>query len=304
MQTQTVIALQTWSEAFESHVKAEQENRHTQDLMLQHVRVFGLWYAETFSHPLNPAVLTNYDFRQYRKYSLDVEKVKAATWNSRLWALSALCKWSGVEYALEGIKQKSAGRASTKHRSLMNDEYHRLIHALEVAPHKTLTANAKQTAIRDWAMVTLMLNGLRVEEVHLLDWDDLTIKERSGSVIVRNGKGSKERTVALNENTRSAMRSWNEYRGITSTTALFWTAKSGRISIGRIQQTVNELGTQINADDMTCHWLRYTFAKRLEQAGVALETIRDLLGHDHIETTRRYLRSSLAELQSAVDAAV
>jgi site-specific recombinase XerD len=39
----------------------------------------------------------------------------------------------------------------------------------------------------------------------------------------------------------------------------------------------------------------------LEKAGVAIETIRDLLGHANIETTRKYLRSSFEELQSAVE---
>ena len=54
------------------------------------------------------------------------------------------------------------------------------------------------------------------------------------------------------------------------------------------------LGT--NSEDMNL-----TFAKRLEVSSITIEQIRDLLGHRSIETTRRYLRSSAEELQSAVE---
>jgi site-specific recombinase XerD len=68
-----------------------------------------------------------------------------------------------------------------------------------------------------------------------------------------------------------------------------------------LQRMVNEIGQRIGIPDLTPHWLRYTFAKMLEKAGAPIEAIRDLLGHNSIETTRRYLRSSMDELQSAVE---
>jgi integrase/recombinase XerC len=73
------------------------------------------------------------------------------------------------------------------------------------------------------------------------------------------------------------------------------------VSKRTLQRNVPTLGAQIGVPDLTPHWLRYTFAKRLEKNGTPLETIRDLLGHESIETTKRYLKSSAEELQSAVE---
>lgn len=118
--------------------------------------------------------------------------------------------------------------------------------------------------------------------------DDIKIGDRSGSVLVRNGKGSKERTVPLNLIARKAL-------------AMRLDLKLAPVTKRTLQRNVAQLGTQIGVPDLTPHWLRYTFAKRLEKSGVAIEAIRGLLGHESIETTRRYLRSSLDELQSAVE---
>jgi integrase/recombinase XerD len=37
------------------------------------------------------------------------------------------------------------------------------------------------------------------------------------------------------------------------------------------------------------YWLRHTYAQNLLQAGVSLYEIKELLGHDSIESTRKYL---------------
>jgi integrase len=277
-----------WHVDFEAHVTRTYRNPKTASLALQHVRVFSLWYEAKFNQAFEPSLITNYDLHLYREWSLKTEKVKAATWNSRLWALGILCEWLGEPDLLEGVEQQGQVRGSTKHRSLTDDEYHRLIHALEQNIKRTVTVFEHQNAVRDWASVMLMLHGLRVEECSLVGKSDITIGERSGSVLVRNGKGSKERTVPLNMIARKALATWLEL-------------KLAPVTVRTLQRNVAQLGNQIGVPDLTPHWLRYTFAKRLEKNGTSIETIRDLLGHESIETTRRYLRSSLDELQSAVE---
>jgi len=141
-----------------------------------------------------------------------------------------------------------------------------------------------------------MLHGLRVEEVSLIEIGDITINERSGSVLVRNGKGNKEREVRINLIGRKALASYLDLRSASATESLFAVR-----TVRSLQRDVQTIGEQIGVPDLTPHWLRYTFAKRLERNNIALETIRDLLGHSTIEQTKRYLRSSAEELQSAVE---
>ena len=300
MNTQSIIdspltILTTWHEAFTTHLTTQYRNPKTRALAFQHIRVFSLWYEAKFNQTFDPSLITNYDFHLYREWSLKQEKVKAATWNSRLWAFTIFTEWLGDSSLLEGIEQQSQVRGSIKHRSLTEDEYHRLIHALEQNTKRAVTQFEYQNAVRDWAAVMLMLHGLRVEECSLADVDDITINERSGTVLVRNGKGSKERTVPLNLIARKALASWFDIRPASGSKALF------TITVRTLQRNVEALGQQIGVPDLTPHWLRYTFAKRLETSGITIEAIRDLLGHNSIETTRRYLRSSLDELRSAVE---
>lgn len=272
--------------------RAENTNKAIQ----QHLRVFAAWYQNTFDQPLNPRHLTNYDLHVYRKHSLDVEKVKASTWNARLWALTVLARSLGNEHILEGIEGKDFGVRSTKHRSLTENEYHRLNHAMEIGIQRAVSDFERRNAIRAWACASLMLQaGLRVEEVANLSPDDITLGERSGNVRIRDGKGNKERNVPLNLHARRALRVWNELCASASANDLFGT------SVRTIQRLVSDLGAEIGVPELTPHWLRYTFAKRRERKGVPIEQIRDLLGHTNIETTRRYLRSSYEELQSAVE---
>lgn len=285
----------TWQADFSSHVATTYRNHKTAALAQQHVRVFTLWYEAKFNQVFDPALLTNYDLHLYREWSLKQEKVKAATWNSRHWALGILCEWIDDPSLLEGVEQQGQVRGSTKHRSLTDNEYHRLVHTLEQNTKRAVTIFEYQNAVRDWASVMLMLHGLRVEECSMVDLGDITINDRSGFVLVRNGKGSKERTVPLNLIARKALSVYMDLKPASGSKSLF------AITIRSLQRNVAQLGSQIGVPDLTPHWLRYTFAKRLDHNGTTLEAIRDLLGHESVETTRRYLRSSLDELTSAVE---
>jgi integrase len=59
---------------------------------------------------------------------------------------------------------------------------------------------------RDKAMLELMARaGLRVSEIVTLRMKDVTIRPRSGDVLVRHGKGMKERDIPLGRQTRRAL---------------------------------------------------------------------------------------------------
>ena len=53
--------------------------------------------------------------------------------------------------------------------------------------------------------------------------------------------------------------------------------------------------------EMTAHTLRHSFAKNLIDAGVSLEKIAMLLGHEDLNTTRIYTVPSAKDLANAVE---
>jgi site-specific recombinase XerD len=195
------------------------------------------------------------------------------------------------------VEQKEQESASTKHRSLTDNEYHCLVRKLEQDTRDEVLEFHHHNRVRNRAAVLLMLQaGLRVEEVSQVTAEDIKIGERSGDVMVRNGKGGKQRIVNLNSLVRPALVSYLDLHPDSVT--LF------DLSTRSLQRIVNEIGHRIGIPDLTPHWLRYTLAKRLEKTGTSIEDIRKILGHKSIETTRIYLRSSMEELQSALEGVV
>lgn len=313
MNTQTIspITLTTWQDAFCLHLRQTYDASATIETATQHTRVFAKWFEETFNTPFTPQAITNYALRQYQKHSLDIVRVMPNTWNSRLWALTILTSWIeasfGASYAdlMTGLKNKEQGIHPAAYRSLSEKEIHDLMQQLERNVRGSMDENGPvtifeyQTNKRNRALVTLMLRtGLRVAEVAALDLSDITINARSGHVRVRNGKGNKERIVPLNIEARTAL---SELVGNSTATALFGGKRTDRLSTRQIERIIRYIGAQIGIPDMSPHWMRYTFAKTLERAGRPIQMICDLLGHESVETTRKYLRSSLEELQSAVE---
>lgn len=274
----------------------------------QHVRVFAMWWEAKYGDIFEPHKITNFDLHAWRHHSLEEARVAPDTWNSRMWALGVFCQWVesmlGASYAnlMDGIEPKKAGVRPARYRSLTDQEFGYLVHRLERRAREAVTAFEHWTAVRNQAVVAVMLlAGLRVEEASMLDITDITIGERSGSVRVRNGKGAKERRVPLNLTVRRALEGWVNVRGNAPTNGLFVGKSSERLTTRHIERVVSDLGAECRIPGLSPHWLRYTFAKRLEQRGTPIEQIRDLLGHESVETTRRYLRAGWAELEAAIE---
>jgi len=53
--------------------------------------------------------------------------------------------------------------------------------------------------------------------------------------------------------------------------------------------------------DLRFHDLRHTFASRLVEKGVDIETLKELLGHHSITITQRYIHSNDERKRAAVD---
>ncbi len=150
--------------------------------------------------------------------------------------------------------------------------------------------------LRDIAMTyTLLMTGLRVSELVSLNRDDVTMSERSGSVLVRNGKGNVSRKVPLSSEVRLHLRRYLEQRD-DSERALFLSNRGQRISVRTVQHTLAKYGVHP-------HELRHTFARELVSKGIDISTVAELAGHRDINVTRRYSMPSEKELEDAIDKA-
>ncbi len=143
--------------------------------------------------------------------------------------------------------------------------------------------NSTVEDMRNRTMVLLALNtGLRRSEISDLKLEDV----HSSSVIVRRGKGDKNRIVFLDANTRKAINDYMTRRNNQSSPYLF-TTRSGKITskyMGKVALSI----TEKTGVHFSWHKCRHTYAKTLLRSGVDLETIRIMLGHENLGTTQIY----------------
>jgi site-specific recombinase XerD len=152
---------------------------------------------------------------------------------------------------------------------------------------------------RDMAIFMLMLRcGLRVEEVAHLTLG--SIDYRRNQIMVRSGKGAKDRVVYISNDAAEALAVYLKKRRVTKEQKVFLVEKGnykGRpISVRGIQKRI-EYYSKKSGIAVSCHRLRHTMATQLLNADADLVTIQDILGHNRIETTQRYSRLSNLKAQ-------
>ncbi len=150
------------------------------------------------------------------------------------------------------------------------------------------------TKRRDLAIFMLMLRaGLRVEEVANLSLG--AVDHRRSQLMVRSGKGAKDRLVYLYEDVADALAAYLELRPDTDEPRIFLVEKGiykGKpLSVRGIQKRAEYYSEKCGVH-VSCHQLRHTMATDLLNAGADVVTIQYLLGHSRIKTTLRYARLS------------
>lgn len=145
----------------------------------------------------------------------------------------------------------------------------------------------------DRALFLLMLRcGLRVSEVAQLKLSDIDWEQKA--LLVRQGKGRKDRCVYLSPDTLEGLRECLSIRpsGVASE-QFFWNQKRKNqpLSIKAIQKKIERYAKagQVAA---SCHSLRHTFASNLLEEGAEVVSIKEFLGHESITTSERYARLS------------
>ena len=149
-------------------------------------------------------------------------------------------------------------------------------------------------AKRDGALVAVMVyGGLRVDEACSLSKKDVQITERRGRLVVLRGKGDKYREVPLNSEARHWLSEWMAVGGNGST--LF------EVDVRMAEKIVKGIKERAGVNELTPHGLRHTCAKRMVDAGRPLTEVKEILGHEKLETTARYCLPGWEDLEGAVE---
>jgi site-specific recombinase XerC len=167
-------------------LRADDRSPHTIRANAGAVRRCLAWYEREEGRPPTSADLTPVALTGYRHELQHRQKQATRSVNSAVAALRAFCRWlaeRGHVPADPAARLKTVGQQTpSAPQGLADREVHALLRA----------AGRTRHAARDYALVQLLLQtGLRIGECAALDYEDLPVGERSGSVFVRGAKGTR-----------------------------------------------------------------------------------------------------------------
>lgn len=131
--------------------------------------------------------------------------------------------------------------------------------------------------------------GLRVDEVVKLQLSDLQPVDSTGLARLRVcGKGDKDRVVWLTPEACNQVQNWLQARPHVEGAYMFLDQHGRLLSVAGVQFRLKQHCERAGVH-LTCHQLRHTFARRLAEQGMPIDSLARLLGHSDLQTTQRYI---------------
>jgi len=250
----------------------------------------------------------SYDFLLDYVAHLNKSGCSPRTCNNRLAALKSYlwyvadCDVSLQSVALTASRVPFLRVPKSKREIISEDDFA----ALVMAPPNT------KIGLRDRIIIILLYDSaIRVSE--LLDLKVRSLNAVASIPFIRvNGKGDKERIVAITDRTVAHLNAYmDKYHPASNREQpLFYTVIKGKIgtmSTGNIERILTKYANQIRPEHPNLpekvypHMIRRTRATNLYQNGVELELVSEILGHSSTETTRIYAVPSIEMMRTAME---
>lgn len=145
--------------------------------------------------------------------------------------------------------------------------------------------------------------GLRNSEAQSMLIDDIDVINRMVKVV--RAKGEKDRYVPIPEDFAQDLIEWMAER---RSGPLFHgrSGEEGTLSDRHIRRIVKRYAMLANVrkyEEIHAHTLRHSYATHLQNQGVPLNVIQEMLGHESIETTRIYTHLGREKAKEYIDKA-
>lgn len=278
--------LSTWAdclERFRQYQVTEERSAHTIRNYASDLGVFRDWFEKDNGQPLTMDEVNAIQIAAW-KDAMRRDGRKAATVNRRLATLGSFLRWALDERLIarpvkpaKAIKQEELG-----HRRLDVMQERKLLGKIEAD-------NRHQAVIH-----LLLYTGMRVDELANLKWRDIDLSDRKGTITVTFGKGGKTRRIPVTVKVRAALEllGLDEHRRSDRHVVY---GKRGPLKVRAIQAIVEKYG-------ISAHMLRHTFAHNyLKMNPGEIAQLATILGHESLDTTRRYITPSTDDLQRSMD---
>ena len=272
---------------FKEWLIQESKSENTIKIYLMHLNGYTKWFQESYNSEINKLYREN--ILDYISYMINVKKLNARSINAKL---AALLKYN--EYLVE-IGEQDSIVISKKDLIKVQKEYVNPSTLkksdVEVFRQRILEKSSK----RNYTIATLLAySGVRITEALNIKLSDVNLKTME--ILIRYGKGKKQRTVIINDKIRNAINEYiKEERDKMKNTdkEYLFISQVGdyldRTSINRIFNTYS--------DKITPHSLRHFFCSHALENGWSMHEVALQAGHSNLNTTMMYSHPSLDNLK-------
>lgn len=272
---------------FETADYAESSRRAVRSDLLK----FGRWYCQANHEPLTLTRVTTRDCADFRDALRREQNQAVPTVNRCLVSLRRFFGWLKNEglvqsTPLQGVKELRKQELAPK--TLDRSQVRKLLREAE-----------SRVDVRATAIFSLLLYcGCRVSELCGLDLADMTLSDRSGWAVLRHAKGNKQRQVPLPFQARKALQAYLESRPPLPTSKIF-VGERGPLTTRGVRAVFAKYSAIVGIH-VHPHLLRHIFGHEFLAANQNdLVGLAALMGHENLNTTKRYVARTAEQLQAA-----
>lgn len=279
-------------EKFKNYLLEQNKSINTIDNYIRNIESFKKWYKDTTNEEFT--ILYRPNILDYKSYLRNIKKtrqgqpLKAESVNANL---SAIAKYN--EFLVDGGVQKDI---------VINDKDFIKIQRQSLNPctiDKSDVEEFRQKILineskRDYAIITILAYvGLRISECLNIQMNDFDLNSKE--LIIRNGKGDKQRVVFLNDKITNAIKEYIKERNSNSS-YLFVSRQSDKVCRSRINQLFSKYSSVIHP-----HLLRHFAFTNMASNGFSIVEIAMLGGHSSTKTTEIYINPSQKEIKEKLN---
>lgn len=257
----------------------ENKGQHTTS-----ITVLRQWMGDTTFGSITPGFVAKYIKNMSRSISKRGTLYSGATIIKHLNAMAAIYKWYAADHeiapppGLFSSKQVPRGWNVQRNRRLLDDEYQRIVSALETGRHH----HAEHLKLLiDLALET----GARMNEMILAESSEFDLKNFLWCIPARHTKSKTVRNVPLSDAACQTIARLNQLRPATSQRLFFCFKRSGAVSMRMFV-----LFKSLHIEDLRFHDLRHEAISRmvLYCRHLSVYEIMQIVGHKSIEMLHRY----------------
>ena len=164
--------------------------------------------------------------------------------------------------------------------------------AIELDAIRSACKTKKERAIVEF----LLASGVRVSELCSIQISDINFDTLA--VVVREGKGAKQRTVYINDLANKHLVDYLTSRNVNGN-YLFYNKKKKPLQSDGVRFILKTIEARAGVTNVHPHRFRRTFATNLSNRGMEIQEIGKLLGHANLNTTLTYVYTSEEKIRSS-----